>query len=151
VTRQLDHHTLASLKEKQRSNRSMVGPAKATRSVGAGSRTSYSGDTHSARSRHSLSYVSSACQPNLIKTLRELFVEIYTQAANKEGNLKKVEHSNRLNWAIKEMFDRKFRGVTNTYEDIVNYGNILVDIGTKGKNSCFYKEIVSILEKINEK
>jgi len=49
------------------------------------------------------------------------------------------------------MFDRKFRGVTNTYEDIVNYGNILVDIGTKGKNSCFYKEIVSILEKINEK
>jgi len=39
----------------------MVGPAKATRSVGAGSRASYSGDTHSARSRHSLSYVSSAC------------------------------------------------------------------------------------------
>ncbi|GAU19242.1 hypothetical protein TSUD_199230 [Trifolium subterraneum] len=39
----------------------MVGPAKAYRSVGAGSRVSYSGDTHSARSRHSLSYVSSAC------------------------------------------------------------------------------------------
>lgn len=39
----------------------MVGPAKAYRSVGAGSRASYSGDTHSARSRHSLSYVSSAC------------------------------------------------------------------------------------------
>lgn len=39
----------------------MVGPAKAYRSVGAGSRASYSGDTHSARSRHSLSYVLSAC------------------------------------------------------------------------------------------
>lgn len=42
----------------------MVGPAKAYRSVGAGSRASYSGDTHSARSRHSLSYVSSGCGVN---------------------------------------------------------------------------------------
>ncbi|GLU24453.1 hypothetical protein SLE2022_403860 [Rubroshorea leprosula] len=58
----------------------MVGLAKAYRSVGAGSRASYSGDTHSARSRHSLSYVLSACSaaesiqrfPDLIFTHKKL-------------------------------------------------------------------------------
>lgn len=58
----------------------MVGPAKAYRSVGAGSRASYSGDRHSARSRHSLSYVSSVCSaaesiqrfPDLIFTHNKL-------------------------------------------------------------------------------
>lgn len=39
----------------------MVGPAKAYWSVGAVGHRTKKGDTHSARSRHSLSYVSSAC------------------------------------------------------------------------------------------
>lgn len=116
-----------------------------TTTIGGAAGGSSGGEDDEQRRRK----VSSACKKNVIRSVRELIIELYVNSGMKPSL--KGEHSNRWNWALSTIYAEKFETPQGDFGELANWANILLELSTKGDKSEFFRRTIRLLKQVQGK